>query len=67
MACAILERTSGLEPSSETTAPRYLNMIRSRKMLKRVGDRKHLCLTPIVVLNHSPMLPFIWTALVALS
>ena len=22
MACAILERTSGLEPSSETTAPR---------------------------------------------
>ena len=23
VACAILERTSGLEPSSETTAPRY--------------------------------------------
>ena len=36
-------------------------------MLKRVGDRRHPCLTPAVVLNHSPMLPFIWTALVALS
>ena len=153
VACAILERTSGLEPSSETTAPRYLklvtvpnfcpftfislwmplalfvislvfsalisilylvqvlsrlstrassscsssarasmssanrrlviflppmltfpscssrasDMIHSRKMLKRVGDRRHPCLTPTVVLNHSPMLPFIWTALVALS
>ena len=153
VACAILERTSGLEPSSETTAPRYLklvtvhnfchftlislwmslalfvislvfsalisilylcrfcrdfllellapahprlehlchrqtadwviflppmltfpscssrasNMIRLRKMLKRVGDRRHPCLTPTVVLNHSPMLPFILTALVALS
>ena len=152
VACAILERTSGLEPSSETTAPRYLklvtvpnfcpftfislwmplalivinlvfsalisilylvqvlsrlstrassscsssarasmssanrrlvifqppvltlpscssrasDMIRSRKMLNRVGDRRHPCLTPTVVLNHSPMLPFIWTALVAL-
>ena len=43
------------------------DMIRSRKMLKRVGDRRHSCLTPTVVLNHSPMLPFIWTALVALS
>ena len=153
VACAILERTSGLEPSSETTAPRYLklvtvpnfcpftfislwmplalfvisfvfsalisilylvqvlsifptrasssysssarasmssanrrlviflppmltfpscssrasDMIRSRKMLKRVGDRRHPCLTPTVVLNHSPMLPIIWAALVALS
>ena len=152
MACAILEKTSGLEPSSETTAPRYSklvtvpnfcpftlislwmplalfvislvysalisilylvqvlsrhstrasssccssarasmssanrrlviflppmltfpscssrasDMIRSRKMLKRVGDRRHPCQTPTVVLNHSPMLPFIWTALVAL-
>ena len=36
-------------------------------MLKRVGDRRHPCLTPVVVRNHSPMLPFIWTALVALS
>ena len=26
-----------------------------------------VCLTPTVVLNHSPMLPSIWTALVALS
>ena len=46
---------------------RASDMIRSRKMLKRVGDRSHPCLTPTVVLNHSPMLPFIWTALVALS
>ena len=27
MACAILERISGLEPSSETTAPRYLKLV----------------------------------------
>ena len=153
MACAILERTSGLDASSETTAPRYLKLVTvpnfcpytftslwmplasfvislvfsalisilylvqvlsrlsttassscsssarasmssanrrlviflppmltfpscssrasdmscSRKLLKRVGDRRHHCLTPTVVLNHSPMLPFIWTALVALS
>ena len=153
VACAILERISGLEPSSETTAPRYLklgtvpnfcpftfislwmplalfvislvfsalisilylvqvlsrlstrasssysssaraymssanrrlaiflppmltypscssgasDMIHSRKMLKRVGDRRHPCLTPTVVLNHSHLLPFMWTALVALS
>ena len=46
---------------------RASDMIRSRKMLKRMGDRRHPCLTPTVVLNHSHMLPFIWTALVALS
>ena len=44
---------------------RASDMIRSRKMLKRVGDRRHSCLTPTVVLNNSPMLPFIWTKLVA--
>ena len=27
VACAILERISGLEPSSETTAPRYLKLV----------------------------------------
>ena len=27
VACAILERTSGLEPSSETTAPRHLKLV----------------------------------------
>ena len=43
------------------------DMIRSRKIFKMVGDRRHPCLTPTVVLNHSPVLPFIWTALVALS
>ena len=26
MACAILEKTSDLQPSSETTAPRYLKL-----------------------------------------
>ena len=31
-------------------------MIRSRKMLKRVGDKSHSCLTPTVVLNNSPLL-----------
>ena len=46
---------------------RASDMIRLRKMLERVGDRGHPCLTPTVVLNHSLMLPFIWTALVTLS
>ena len=41
-------------------------MIRSRKMLKRVGYRRQPCLTPTVVLNPH-MMPFIWTGLVALS
>ena len=41
--------------------------IRSRKLLKSLGDRRYPCLTPTVVLNHFPMLPFIWTAFVALS
>ena len=27
VACVVLERTSGLEPSSETTAPRYLKLV----------------------------------------
>ena len=43
---------------------RASDMICSRKMLKKVGDKIHPCLYPNVVLNHSPMLPFIWTALV---
>ena len=42
-------------------------LIRSRKMLEREGDKRHRCLTPTFVLNHFAMLPFIWTALVALS
>ena len=139
MACAILERTSGLAASSETTALRYLrlvryqilpfylrmplalfvislvfslinmlylqkvlsrlsarasnfcsssarasmspansrlviflppmltllpcssrasDMIRLRKMLMRVGDKRHPCFTQTLVLNHSPMLSF---------
>ena len=32
VACAILERTSGLEPSSETTAPRYLKLVTVPKL-----------------------------------
>ena len=27
VACEIVKRISGLEPSSETTAPRYLNLV----------------------------------------
>ena len=48
-------------PSMLTFPPcslRALDMIRSRKMLKRVGDRRHPCLTPTVVRNPSAMLPF---------
>ena len=32
-------------------------IILSRKMLKRVGESRHPCLTPTVVLNQSPMSP----------
>ena len=40
---------------------------RSRKMLKNMSGKRYLCSTPTVFLNHSPMLPFILIALVALS
>ena len=43
------------------------HMILSRKMLKRVGESRHTCRTPTVVLNHSPVLPLNKTALWALS
>ena len=33
------------------------HMILSRKMLKRVGESRHPCRTPTVVVNHSPVLP----------
>ena len=42
-------------------------MILSRKMLKSVGESRHPCRTPTVVLNHSPVLPLNRTALRALS
>ena len=38
-------------------------MVRSRKMLKTVGDRRHPCLTPTIVL----LLSLIWTARITLS
>ena len=43
------------------------HMILSRKMLKRVGERRYPCRTPTVVLNHSPVLHLNRTALWALS
>ena len=43
------------------------HMILFRKMLKRVGESRHLYQTPTVVLNHSPVLPLNRTALWALS
>ena len=46
---------------------RASDMIRLKKMWMRVGDKRHPCLTPTVVLNHSPMLPFILISLVAFS
>ena len=39
------------------------HMILSRKMLKRVGESRHPCRNPTVVLNHSPVLPLNRTAL----
>ena len=43
------------------------HMILSRKMLKRVGESRHPCQTPTVVLNHSLVLLLNRTALWALS
>ena len=40
-------------------------MILSKKMLKRVGNSRHPCLTD--VLKQLPMIPVKWTACVALS
>ena len=43
------------------------HMILSRKMLKRVGESRHPCRTPTVVLNHFHLLPLNRTALWVLS
>ena len=42
-------------------------IISSINMLNRVGDKIHPCLTPMVVRNQSPSVPFMSTALVAFS
>ena len=42
------------------------SIIRSRKMLNSVGERRHPCRTPTVVWNHSPTFLLWKTALVAL-
>ena len=42
-------------------------MFLSRKMLKMVGESRHPCRTPTIVLNHSPVLPLNKNALWALS
>ena len=39
----------------------------SMKMIQRVGESRHPCPTPTVVLNQSPVLPLNRTALWALS
>ena len=39
------------------------HIILSRKMLKMVGESRHPCRTPTVVLNHPPVLPLNRTAL----
>ena len=41
-------------------------MIRSRRMLKSVGDRRQPRRTPTEVWNHSPMMPWASTELLAL-
>ena len=53
MACAIVERTSGLEPSSETTAPRYLKLVTLPNCLLHCPTA---CYTAqlLVTLRHSP-------------
>ena len=54
-------------PTLLSWASNASHMIFSRKMLKRVGESRHPCRTPTVVLNHSPMLSLNRTALCALS
>ena len=39
------------------------HLILSRKMLKRVGESRHPCRIPTVVLNHSPVLPLLFKRL----
>ena len=43
------------------------HMILSRKIVKRVGESRHPCRIPVVVLNHPSVLPLNRTALWALS
>ena len=43
------------------------HLILSRKMFKKVGENRHPCRTPTVVLNNSPVLPLNRTVLWALS
>ena len=40
-------------PTFSPCSSRASVIIRSRKLLKRVSERRHPCLTPTVVLNHS--------------
>ena len=51
----------GNESSPDADTPSWSSkvshIILSRKMLKRVGESRHPCRTPTVVLNHSPVLP----------
>ena len=54
-------------PPMLTLLSNVSHMTLSRKMLKRVGESRHPCRTPSVVLNHSPVLPLNRTALWALS
>ena len=53
----IIDRPSML--TFQPCPPKASDMILSRKMLKRVGEKRHPCLTPTVPLNHFPVLPFI--------
>ena len=47
-----LPAQNSINPINQTT--RFpARVILSRKMLKKVGERRHPCLTPTVVLNHS--------------
>ena len=61
----VMSRPPMLTPSSWSSKASH--MILSRKMLKRVGESRHPCQTPTIVLNHSPVLPLNSTALWALT
>ena len=42
----------------QSYSSRASDRISSRKMLKRMGERRHSCLIPFAVFNHSPVLLF---------
>ena len=56
----------GNTPSSDTNTSFMVLQCLAQEILKMVGERRHRCLTPTVVLKQSPVLPLNSAALCAL-